>query len=121
MIGAHPVRAVETAGQIDQLATDLLRGESEKVTQGRGMHLPEGAHQTHQSALEDISRLRPAADCGMSAEHLAGQLLKAVAGMAEQLVQRRLVTNVKTLEPSLQAYRLSAVVNHVAFRMPCDL
>src|SRR5262245_25429023 len=115
MIGAHPVRAIEAAGQIDQLATDLLRGESEKVTQGRGMHLPQRAHQTHQSALEDISRLRPAADSGMSAEHLSGQLFEAVAGVAEQLVQRRLVTNVKTLEPPLQAYGLSAIVNHVAF------
>src|SRR5262249_41246468 len=121
MVGAHPVRAVEAAGQIDQLATDLLRGECEKVTQGRGMHLPQRAHQTHQSALEDISPLPPAADRGMSAGHFGGQLFEAVAGVAEQLVQRRLVTNVKTLEPSLQANGLSAVVNHVASRIALRL
>lgn len=86
-MGAQPVRAVVVAGQVDQLATNLLRGEREEGAHRSGPHVFQGASQTQQSALENVGGFGPALDGGMSAEQVAGQLFEPPPDVTQEFVE----------------------------------
>src|SRR6266540_1520580 len=112
-VGARSVRSEEVTGQVEQLASHLRGGQTEKIAHRAGTYLLQGSQQTHQGVLEDVVGLDPVLDTGKATDHLAGEALQTSAEVTEQVLARGGIAGAHAVQPVVQLEGVDRRFGHV--------
>lgn len=102
MVAAHALGSKVLATQVDELATNLERGQVDEVAGIDEVGGVEGPVQPNHGILEHIIGLFPARDAGVAAKHPAGESEESVAGMVDQEVPGGAVAPAGLLDKRLE-------------------
>lgn len=100
-------------GQVEQLAAHLFGGQAKEIAYRGRLDFAQGVKQPQEGVMQEIAGFFPAAYCGESPQHLAGEAFQPDIGSAEQFFAGGEVAGADALD---QAAELRGVKRGVVHR-----